>query len=747
MIASALLSILVGSLASAAPSAPWLSALAPAVGQDEAAADATTAAPGGLSDEQLAWLKQAIHYILIAKPDLAASFLTKLSESSPTPEQLAVSVDSGEIAERVERAMSLGRYMDIVGPQVRQLELALEAGRLALCREDSRIEAAVAMLVGTLRERALGEDRLHAAGDYAMPALLRALQQTQDSALQLRAAERIRALNSMAVPALCAALLESDRATRTAIVKLLNEIGWSTAAPFLLEVAEDPALPADLRNGAREAAKTLVDDPAALTAATQYIVVARQYFAAGSDTAPFVAHGPTDPIHHVWSYDPHVGLMRTPVPTPIYRQVIAMQLARRALALDPSSRLALAYFVAADLRRENLLAEGAVDPVFGSERFPAQFYATAAGPSVLEVVLDLALQSGDAKLALRAIDGLAFTAGLTNLFEPLSDFGGEEPVPAALAFPQIDVRFRAALVLVNAMPRQPFVGHADVVPILAAMVAEGPARRGMVIASSSEERESLDQALTAVGYRTAVSGADFSQLTAQLGAARGVEVILLSGAPSSTLSAMRLLRANRLTQNAPVVVVCTQADRETISKALAGDCRALVSSHEVGSAEFAEDVAQIEAAAFGGQISQPDVVAQTADALTALARIGDAGRPDVFSLRTAESPLLGAINQASGALRLEIAQVVARIDSAQAQRALMALALAATDDERVGLLNAAAASARRFGNLLDPGQITALRVSIHQGGQAAAETVAAGELYGALNLPADETVQLILGRE
>lgn len=747
MIAFALLSLVVGSLAPAAPVVPWLPSLVGAIPQDEAPAAAAPADPAGLSDEQLGWLKQAIHYILIAKPDLASSFLTKLSASSPTPEQLAVSVDGGEIAARVEQAVTLGRYMDGVGPQVRQLELAIEAGRLTLCREDSRIEGAVTMLVGTLRERALAEDRIHAAGDYAMPALLRALQQTQDTTLRLRAAERIRALNSMAVPALCAALLESDRATRIAIVKLLTEIGWSTAAPFLLEVAEDPAMPADLRQAASDAADTLLDEQTIRKAAKQYVVVARQYFAAGSDTAPFVAHGPTDPTHHIWSYDPHVGLMRTPVPTPIFRQVVAMQLARRALALDPSDRWALAYFVAANLRRENLLPDGAVDPVFGSERFPAQFYATAAGPSVLERVLGLALESGDAKLALRAIDGLAFTAGLTSLFEPLSDVEGEEPVLTALEFPQIDVRFRAALVLVNAMPRQTFVGHADVVPILAAMVAEGPARRGLVIAPSGEERESLEQALAAVGYRTAVSGANFSELTAQLGAARGVEVILLSGAPSSILSSMRLIRANPLSQNAPVVVLCSQTDREAVSKALVGDSRTLVSSHEVGSAEFPRDLAQIEAAAFGGQMSEPDALTQTAEALTALARIGDSARSDVFSLRTAEAPLLGALNGATGALRLEIAQVVARIDSAGAQRSLMALALAAADDDRVGLLNAVAASARRFGNLLDPGQITALRESIRQGGQGAAETVAAGELYGALNLPPDETVQLIVGHE
>ena len=103
---------------------------------------------------------------------------------------------------------------------------------------------------------------------------------------------------------------------------------------------------------ARRLGGTSTDVSAAFTA------LGRKFF---SQEQSLIAY-PADPANMVWSYGPHSGLVQTPVPTSIFCQVMAMRNARTALAADPSNRMALAVFVAADLRRENQIGAGETDP-------------------------------------------------------------------------------------------------------------------------------------------------------------------------------------------------------------------------------------------------------------------------------------------------------------------------------------------------------------------------------------------------
>jgi hypothetical protein len=72
----------------------------------------------------------------------------------------------------------------------------------------------------------------------------------------------------------------------------------------------------------------------------------------------------------------------------------------------------------------------------------------------------------------------------------------------------------------------------------------------------------------------------------------------------------------------------------------------------------------------------------------------------------------------------------------------MDAALAAQADEQSELLLRLAESARRFGNMLEPQQVDALRKVITSGTGPSADS--AGTAYGALGLPVRDVVKLIV---
>jgi len=145
----------------------------PALAQDGAAPAA--ARPEGGSDH--AKLVEAatlfVHNIMIAKPDGAAAAANVLLADSVEPSELAMVIDGADLGKRMDDAFRRSRRMTDVADASAALETKLEAGRQLLARKIERIEEAVKMLVGPMRGQMIASDRLMAAGEYAVPALMR----------------------------------------------------------------------------------------------------------------------------------------------------------------------------------------------------------------------------------------------------------------------------------------------------------------------------------------------------------------------------------------------------------------------------------------------------------------------------------------------------------------------------------------------------------------------------------------------
>ena len=102
---------------------------------------------------------------------------------------------------------------------------------------------------------------------------------------------------------------------------------------------------------------------------------------------------------------------------------------------------------------------------------------------------------------------------------------------------------------------------------------------------------------------------------------------------------------------------------------------------------------------------------------------------------------MGALDDTTGATRLEVADVLARIPQDRCQRAIMDAALNAESAERIALLGAVSESAKRFGNFLEDRHVTRL-VEIARTAPER-EATAAASLMGALNLPNSEILPLL----
>ena len=114
----------------------------------------------------------------------------------------------------------------------------------------------------------------------------------------------------------------------------------------------------------------------------------------------------------------------------------------------------------------------------------------------------------------------------------------------------------------------------------------------------------------------------------------------------------------------------------------------------------------------------------------------------MLNVSDASLPLIGALFTHQGDLRLRIAEVLSYINVKRAQVAIMDAALQDQGTDRVAMLGLVAESAKRSGNLLEQRQVDRVIEMARTGD--GEEATAAAALMGALNLPNDQLIPLIL---
>jgi hypothetical protein len=686
-------------------------------------------------------LENFIHFVIIGRGDLAAASANSLLDSGITPSELAELVDGSELSQRFDEALGGGRRLEGVEEIVARFGVMVQQGRFDLAVRPDRIEEAVTLLSGTVRGRMMGRDRLRMAGEYAVRPLLEVMATTEDPRLRNEAAAvLVQEIGAGGVIPMCVAMphLEVDLQERICqVLAAIGAPGATPALPFLAELAENPESAETTRLAASSAAAAI--GGGAGSAAAQFTTLALRYFRGDEALVTLPPVQSLDGVDSLsyWTSDAFSGLKPLPVPKQIWFDVMAMSMARRALSLEPDDRMALAAYVAADLRREIEASEAGVeDPIFGGgDRYSPQFFATAAGPSTCQEVLALAIDVADTPLVRAAIAVLAETAGASSLTS-----GGRQPLLECLTYPSRRVRLEAALVLAKAHPRSEFPGHRSVVPLLASAVRTDKAFAA-VIAADAEERRQAAGMLSGIGFTVVGTGDSYAEIEPAVFGNVGVDLIVVRGSSSAIDAAVRGARGSSLSWATPVVAVATVIEADQVRDRLRDDVASMVMVGGSGMVDMPAAIGTFLRETLGSPMDEAEALTYAMDSLEALESLADAGST-VLPVADAERPLLEALRRESGSLQSMVAEVLARIDAASSQQALIEAALEASPSDQVGLLDVAASSARRFGNLAEIRQVAALQALIGTSSGAIAD--AAGRLYGSLDLTPEEAVRLIL---
>ena len=709
----------------------------------QAHAQGAARAPAGGADQpqrspdQL--LEDFIHYVNIARFDLAADLGAELIDRTDTPGDFVEVVESSGDVGRFEASVARARRVQRLESVASRLGELYRQGKLERARDPDEISASIEMLrTGGTLARTLARDRLVAAGEYAMPQLLDAFLQDGDTTLRARARGVLIDMGRQAVTPLAVAVGDLDEQRQLLAIEVLARLGYAAAAPYLSAVADRTGSDS-VRDAARSAAGAL-DDGADTT--TRFAMLAEDYFDERSELTSF----PGEEHQLLWRFDPAIGLLMTPIRTPVYHEAMAMRLAERALEIDAARPGTVALWLAANFSREIDAPSGYTSPAYGTDRRDAEYYAVAAGSSSSKRVLRRAIDRENEQLARRAIAAIRRTAGRDALLDPGAS--GRRPLLEAMSYPSRLVRYDAALAIAASQPESGFPGSQRIVPTLAGMVRFAGERFAVALVGESTEaytqqRGSLEQR----GYTVLPHArGGLADLAGPLSETPGVDLVVidLSSGEAALEAAQNALRDRRLGV-APIAVFVPPIDEVRVSQRLSGYDNVIVRRSTVSSSERTAAIELIVDRVTGGPLTFEQARSYRTRALAALRDLAVA-RNDVLSVEDAATILVPALDEFGPGLRLPVAEVLAHIGRRDAQAALMDSALSSSStSQRVALLEKVGDSAKRFGGLLPDRQVRRL-IELADAPEQEVATAAAA-VMGALDLEGFRIVPLLLSDE
>ncbi|MEO1008482.1 MAG: hypothetical protein AAFX79_07940 [Planctomycetota bacterium] len=686
--------------------------------------------PTRLTDRQV--LEEFIHFTFIDRDDVAADYGQQLLERGVDPQAFVDLIETAGLADRFDRAVGEAIRSGVAETVAADLRRLFEEGKLQRVRDPQQIAESIALLTGPLRGRLIAKERLLAAGEYAVPQLLRVIEDGQDSALVREVRAVLVDMRQQAVLPLSVALREAAPRSQRVIADLLGQIGFDTAVPFLAEVqrASDNE---DVRAAAARAIDAITGEQSA-TAHEWYVRVAENYSREDAGVTSF----PGEPNQLVWSYQPEVGgLVFDAVPSQVFHELMAMRLSEDSLELvrEPN-RTALALWVASYLRLDIERADG--DAMDLGLREP-MYYAVASGSTIAQSVLGRALRTSNTQLARRSIEAVSRTAGGSDLWA--GSAGSAQPMVEALTYPNRRVQYEAALAFASAQPRTPFERADVIAPTLASSVRGATTRYALVVAADEEVYRGLARMLDGMGYDVAPFAGSLDALSQEYSAAPSVDLVVSSLPLDQTVGLVTQLRSTTRLMAAPLLVLSDAGDETELRRRYGADRTIALRPAGIRSDEMQASIDDLVERTLGGPISAEEASIYASRSIAALLElaISDNG---VIVAEDAASQLIRALQEDSGEFELPLAELLSWFDNADAQRAIFDRALQAQGAQRIALLGHAADSARRFDNQLLDRQVQRLLQIARTG--ADAEAIAAASLLGALGVPTGDLAGLIL---
>ena len=708
--------------AAPAPAAAGDSAAAPAAGEKAA-------------DEKLAqtW-ENLIHYIRIAQEQAALSHGKALLAAGATPSEIYYlsARTPGSLA-----ALVRGRQLKGMKEITDQLLKIIEQGYKTERSDPEQIRKAIELLGGTMRAYRRGRDRLVVSGEYAIPQLLRKLEEPEISnALREKIMTVLPQLGKEAVLPLTAALQTKSPQLRQIIANTLGLIEYPHAIPRLKEAYEQKGLQKETQRIFRAAIVLCAGgDEAVLNkplAQLFYALAVKFYYRAES-----IVPDPRSETANVWFWDAELSALKyKPVPRAIFCDIYAMRMSRLALKHQPSYYPAVSLWLAANVKREIDLPKDAADPTSQDSDPAARFFLLAGGAKYQQDILARALKDHDWPVAVAVIEALGKTAGAGSLVEPVA--GGAQPLVEALSSSNRVVRYWAAISLATALPKKRFTGSELVIPILAKSLGQTGKRTALVVAATQERRNVLKDAVRALGYEVMDSDDPAKGLSA-VRAAGGVDVVVLSNDPDPMVGA-GMIRRDPFLVSLPVVITAQTERFQALAKT---DSRVRLVSPSASKEEIGTAVADAVKVAAGVPLTPEAAAAWAVRSAKAVRKLGLTNNA-VYDIVRARRALIAALGDERTEVKVAAAEALGTMAGPEAQQAIADVAIDSSADEkiRISAFDALGESVRRFGNSLTDKQAQAI-VEIVGKGSGEVRTSAA-QILGALSLPSEMVKDLIL---
>lgn len=678
------------------------------------------------------------HYAKTYRYDLASAQAKKIADAKPDPLKLlqAFEAVSADRKDNLDQWMLRWQQVPELREPVDQLLAILSEGHKARRADQNVIEQNIQKLPISEQSYAIAIGQLRDSGELAVPEMLTYL---RDPKQQQYHAWIRRALIDMGRPALAPLVAALDAPANGAnepmllsTISALSEIGYDTAIPQLVYLANDAQVPPVIKTAAKDSlVKMGAGDPAKLDASLLFYDLAQKYYYGKSAVSPETKTGETS----YWLWDDAKGLYRLEVPTPIFGDAMAMRAAKKSLTIKPDLDQSLSLWLAADYGSEVNLPEGAKDPTKPSDQPSAHYYGVASGAKYLNAVITRALGDGNSGVALAAVRSLQQIGGDSTLFAG----NQSQALVSAMQYPDRLVRFEAAFAAAAALPQSRFEGQERVVPILAEAVAQ-TGKPYVVVVGNEAKYNARVQELKDAGY---VATGVQSPEAAVSAAVPAVDVLLITDEDPAAVEKLREVAAQtpKLQGAALLIITATQASPFTVWAAQSP----LVTTTQLTATPDLKPV--LESARKKAGALPIDEKLATAYALKATNLLGNLAisRGQVLDLAPAEPTLLQALDDSRSQVVTSAANVLALLKSAPAQSALLIKAGEASDPAvKISLYNSLTTSAKFWGNLLSPDQIASLQSAVVNAPSMEIRNAAA-EAHGALNLSADQVKALLLG--
>ncbi|MEK6643454.1 MAG: HEAT repeat domain-containing protein [Planctomycetota bacterium] len=722
------------------------SADAPAV-----AKDFVTKIEAGRKQKALA--EDGWHFAAIGRFAYADANFKALDESNPDP--VALLELSRQNPNRHTILIKLISNTE-VGPSAKRFLEILNRGEEMLRMDANEIAANIARLSGPERMNYNATNRLKASGEYAVPQMLQALADPKQQKVHAAIIQVLPQIGRDALNPLCISLSMSDNIIRQVAANAIAKIGYKTAAAYLAKLAGDSEASGEARAAATQSLGTLGigsgTDKAAL-----FHDLAESFY----NNLESLKADPRRDTANVW-YLRENELRVVEVPTAIFNDVMAMRCCEEALRFSPDKTESTALWIAANFRREAKLGldveSDRPDPLTDKdgtrpENYPrAIYFARAAGPQYNHMVLARAFKDSDPGVALGAIASLTETAGEPSLVgkEDL-----KQPLVQTLAFPNKQVRIKAALALGRALPKTGFSGADNVVPVLAEALMGSGHSSALIVDPDDESANKFQAVLRSGGFECA-RGANVHQArnNGQKANLTTFDVILIATdvAKPDLLQAVNDLRRDPATAATPILVIAKagQMPRATNAQRLASGVDVLPAEViDLGDPEKIKQqlMTRVERAAkslgmlpLSADLSL-SLAMQSADVIRGIAESGS----KVFDASRAAGSLITALASKSEALRVKSAGALALLGGTDSQSAIAKAAMNAEHGaiERLAAFASLAESARRNGNLLGTGELVTKLIEFTMTEKDLVLRAAGSKALGALNLSSNKASEII----